>query len=214
VREDLIPRPYAKLAGGLRAMSVPDALELAGAELFGSGHREEAPLRCPTPDHEDKSKRASVNTRTGFWLCGRCGAGGDLRQLLGHLINADAADALAALVRLDDEPTRGEGAEPNERARPGADAFVRFPVWHSGVDVPEEVKVDWIAFPLVADAGSKTLLVADPKIGKTTYALSMVEAIVNGRDFCGQADRADALRVPERDEPADPLAAAAPRPAR
>lgn len=45
-------------------------------EAMASGIIGEATIPCPSPDHEDRSPSASVNTAKGLWVCYSCGAAG------------------------------------------------------------------------------------------------------------------------------------------
>jgi AAA domain len=70
---------------------------------------------------------------------------------------------------------------PRDRLQESSDGLI----WFTGADTPELVITNWIAYPLVASE-TRTLMVADPKAGKTTYLLAMAAAVSQGTDFLEQ----------------------------
>ena len=58
-------------------------------------------------------------------------------------------------------------------------------VWFTGQDVPDLIEMEWIAFPFAA-RGARSTFIGDVKAGKTTYLLSLVDAVTTGKPFLGK----------------------------
>lgn len=77
--------PYARSDDDLAIDGVLDKLGVLDAynrwtgkgTVDAGGRRESIMIRCPRPDHEDKTPSAWANTDTQVWHCGACNEGGD-----------------------------------------------------------------------------------------------------------------------------------------
>ena len=80
-----------------RRRSTVDVLAGRGFQLKGSGVNRT--MRCPFPDHNDRSPSFSVNRETGAWLCFGCGRkGGDAIALVRQLDGLSFRDAVARVA--------------------------------------------------------------------------------------------------------------------
>jgi AAA domain len=89
-----------KLKRGVKpagSVSIEDALQEAGV-LWYPASGVEIKLHCPDPDHEDNNPSASINSRTGAWICHACGSKGNLYTLLRDALGKERALELKALV--------------------------------------------------------------------------------------------------------------------
>ena len=108
---DIIDR--TKLRRGVKpagSVSIEDALQEAGV-LWYPTSGVEIKLHCPDPGHEDNNPSASINSRTGAWICHGCDARGNLYTLLRDSLGKERALELKALVGLEEED--GLGASSN-----------------------------------------------------------------------------------------------------
>ena len=70
---------------------------------------DEVQFRCPTPGHTDTNPSASLNTKTGLWVCFGCEAGGDIYTLGGIKFGMDEHSSdLPALKRKMAEDLTGK----------------------------------------------------------------------------------------------------------
>jgi hypothetical protein len=146
------------------------------------------------PQHgRDTGDTLIVNPSKGYWHCPHHGTGGDAFALIAvceGLLPCEHArsetfteDLVSSAWRIANDKFSVSQPDPSPSVQWGINSFVLTPL--SDLFQEPEDDVEWLVDDLLPGSGF-SLLVAKPKVGKTTLARNLALCVAQGKDFLGR----------------------------